>query len=499
MTSTAPKRAALYIRLSEETDATTSPKRQREATAAYATVRGWDVVGTYEDIDVSATHARLDRPQLTLLRAAIARGEVDVVIVYKMDRLARNVLDTLILLEEWRKAGCEFASAAEGLDMTTSSGRAMATLIAVFAQMEADAISFRVTGAIAELRNTGRFAGGTVPYGYRTAPNPDGPGRVLDVDPAEAAVVREVAARLIGGEAPYRVCQDLNTRAIPAPRSEYRKTARAGKDVTDADRGAWRVQSLRRTFTSDHLVGRVIHHGEVRRGANGLPESVWAPIIDSGTLALLRARLSPKADTPTPRRVRAARLLSGLTFCAACGSKMYVGSASGRPVYGCHTSSNGEVCPSPRISALGLEPHVVAEVMAAFGDHRMTETVDVVEETTHAADLADVERAITTTLAAMGAEDADMPLLSARLIVLKATLADLQTAASNAVIFSTVRETVLSLAETYAEAVDDRARREILSEWIKAVRISPTASRSSVLDAARVEIEWVPTDAEAVA
>src|SRR5919112_1286216 len=163
-------RAAIYIRLSQETEHTTSPAKQEEICRRYAEDRGWHVVGIYPDIDVSASHARLDRPELTKLREHCQAKAIDVVIVWRLDRLARSVLDTLVLLNEWSTVGVATASATENIDLTTPIGRAMVTLIAIFAEMEADAIKERQRGSIDQLRRNGRVPGGAVSYGHLPAP-----------------------------------------------------------------------------------------------------------------------------------------------------------------------------------------------------------------------------------------------------------------------------------------------------------------------------------------
>src|SRR4051794_7295856 len=150
-------RAALYVRLSEETETSTSPARQEELCRKYAEDRGWTVVGVYADIDVSATHSGLDRPQLNKLREHGAAKAIDVVIVWRLDRLARTVLDLLTLMKQWSDGGCATASATENIDLTTPIGRAMVTLIAIFAEMEAEAIKARVRDSIDKLRRDGRF------------------------------------------------------------------------------------------------------------------------------------------------------------------------------------------------------------------------------------------------------------------------------------------------------------------------------------------------------
>jgi DNA invertase Pin-like site-specific DNA recombinase len=494
----APTRAALYVRLSEDSEASTSVARQREITAAYAASREWEIVDTFEDIDVSATHSRLDRPGLNRLREAIARDEIDVVIVWRLDRLARKVLDLLTLLDEWTRAGCAAASATESIDLTTPQGRAMTALIGIFAEMEAEAIRARVTGSIDALRHSRRFAGGTVPYGYRTAPALHGPGRILVIVPEEAAVIREAADRLLAHEAPYRVCMDLNTREVASPRSAYRRVVREGGDVASADRGTWRVNSLRRTMTSDHLAGRVTHRGDLIRGLDGLALAVWSPILDGGVIAALRGVLLPTPSaSPRPKNVRKARLLSGLVRCAVCGSKMYVRSSNGRPIYGCAARQSGVSCPSPRVMADTLEAYVVADVLALLGAQRMTETVAHGGDTSNSAavaHLADVEEVLRKVATDLLADDADAPALLARMAMLKVTRANLRAEVEAAPSFHVIRETGVSFAEAYAAAPTVEAQRAILAAEVAEVRISPMLARTSKLDPDRVEIVPVIDD-----
>src|SRR3954453_1776031 len=174
-----PMRCAIYVRLSEETETTTSPARQEQICRAYAEQRGWTVVHVYPDIDVSASKTGLDRPELTRLREAVRLGAVDVVIVWRLDRLARSVLDTLTLLKEFADRGCATAWATQNIDLTTPIGAAMDPPTGVFAEMEADAIKPPARPSLDALRRDGRFAGGTVPYGYVPVSSPNGPGRVL--------------------------------------------------------------------------------------------------------------------------------------------------------------------------------------------------------------------------------------------------------------------------------------------------------------------------------
>jgi site-specific DNA recombinase len=494
-------RAAIYIRLSQETEHTTSPAKQEEICRRYAEDRGWHVVGIYPDIDVSASHARLDRPELTKLREHCQAKAIDVVIVWRLDRLARSVLDTLVLLNEWSTVGVATASATENIDLTTPIGRAMVTLIAIFAEMEADAIKERQRGSIDQLRRNGRFAGGAVPYGYVPVPRPDGPGRVLVVDEEEAKIIRECVELVRSGHSLGYITRLLNERGCWAPRSEARRLMRAGKDATEADRGRWRVQSVRGLLTSDHLAGRQTHRGQlIRDPDSGLPVAVWPPIIDGALLAHVQDILEPNSPAPRGKRVRKARLLSGLARCAVCKSKMYVGSSNGRPCYACTSRRNGANCPSPRVYAEGVERFVMTQAIEMIGERPRYELVAVAnpEATAKGISFAELEREIRETTAAMTADDADVPTLVTRLASLKAKRAEMRQDQTPAVIY-TPRET----GETWAEAftvADTDTQRQLLEEEVAAVWIKPSTAPNgySRLDPARVEIEWTVDNPEPV-
>jgi DNA invertase Pin-like site-specific DNA recombinase len=172
-------RVVLYARLSITTDESVSIDRQFEAGRQYCAARGWTVVAEYKDDGVSASaNAPEDRKgwQQVLNHAP---GTYDLVLVWKVDRLARRVLDFLHADADLRKRGASIAAVEDPIDMSTDTGRAFATMLAVFGEMEASAIRARVKAARAALIKAGRVPGGAAPFGYCNAPNPDGPGKVL--------------------------------------------------------------------------------------------------------------------------------------------------------------------------------------------------------------------------------------------------------------------------------------------------------------------------------
>ncbi|MDR0416056.1 MAG: recombinase family protein, partial [Propionibacteriaceae bacterium] len=176
-----PRRCALYARLSVTKEESVSIARQLDSCRAYALARNWEVVGEFVDDGVSAT---ANRPEDRRGWAALlAAGGFDAVVIWKVDRLARRVLDFLHADETLHARGAGLIAVEDPIDMTSPQGRAFAVMLAVFGEMEAEAMRARVRAARAQILKQGRWPGGGVPYGYQSIDNPDGPGRVLAQDP----------------------------------------------------------------------------------------------------------------------------------------------------------------------------------------------------------------------------------------------------------------------------------------------------------------------------
>lgn len=153
------------------------------------------VVAAEEDIDVSGFSRGLDRPGLQRILTRLA--ELDVIVFFKIDRLARSTVDFAEIMRLAERQSVALASATEPLDLTSSMGRAMAKVIAVFAELESDTIGMRVSSAHEHLRREGRYTGGRVPYGYMVVPNPNGAGKVLAVNEDEAKTIKRIVERVL--------------------------------------------------------------------------------------------------------------------------------------------------------------------------------------------------------------------------------------------------------------------------------------------------------------
>ena len=143
-------RAAIYARVSTHDQNTL--KLQIQSMQKYVTAREWNVVKTVSEIGSGAKM----RPKREELIKSAKRREIDIIIVWKLDRWGRSVADLLHTLNEVNELGVGFISITEALDLTTASGRAMAGLLAVFAEFEREILRERVKAGIAHARSQGK-------------------------------------------------------------------------------------------------------------------------------------------------------------------------------------------------------------------------------------------------------------------------------------------------------------------------------------------------------
>lgn len=143
-------RVGLYARVSTHDQQTLG--LQLEAMRSYVRDRGWALVQQIKDVGSGAK----ERPQREALLKAARRREIDVVIVWRLDRWGRSLADLVVTLQELNELGVGFVSLTEALDLTTPSGRAMAGLLAVFAEFEREILRERVKAGIAQARKEGK-------------------------------------------------------------------------------------------------------------------------------------------------------------------------------------------------------------------------------------------------------------------------------------------------------------------------------------------------------
>jgi site-specific DNA recombinase len=311
-------RALIYARLSQDRNGeSTSTTRQVADCESWAAARGWEVVGRYVDADLSAFRD-VARPEYERMLGAVADGETDVILSWKLDRLLRRPRELERLLHLCETSGARIATLQDGIDTSTNFGEVMPRMLSIFAEMESKNISIRQRSKAAEIAKAGRHhGGGTRPFG-------------LSADwrrtrPKEAAIIHEAAARILAGEPLRSVAMDLNRRSIPTSTG-----------------GQWRAETLRQTLVSPRVAGLRTHHGVVV-GSGGYPA-----ILDEDTYRRLEATVRHRNGSRGPQGRK--YLLSGFLRCHACNRPMYGHrNADGRLTYICAPQPRG--CGRTKIGA----------------------------------------------------------------------------------------------------------------------------------------------------
>ena len=210
---TRPLRCAIYTRKSTEhglEQEFNSLDAQREAAEAYIKSQaheGWRLCPERYD-DGGLSGGSLERPALQALLAAVAHGRVDVIIVYKVDRLTRSLADFAKLVELFDKHGVSFVSVTQQFNTTNSMGRLTLNVLLSFAQFEREVTGERIRDKIAASKRKGIWMGGPAPLGYRVE------GKKLLAHPTEAEQVRTIFSRYLELESLTVLMQDLARRGI---------------------------------------------------------------------------------------------------------------------------------------------------------------------------------------------------------------------------------------------------------------------------------------------
>jgi site-specific DNA recombinase len=292
-------RCAIYTRKSTEHNldlAFTSLDAQREACEAYIKSQaseGWRLVSdNYDDGGLSG--ASLERPALQRLLADVRARRIDIVVVYKVDRLTRSLADFAKLIELFEAHGVSFVSVTQSFNTRSSMGRLTLNVLLSFAQFERELIGERVRDKIAASKRKGIWVGGPVPLGYAVV------NKRITVVPAEAEAVRTIFARYLELGSMRTLAADLAHRGI---RSKLRQLAN-GRLIGG---GAFGVGALAYLLKNRFYIGEVVYRGEVHRGDH-------APILDRRLFEAVQGKLAVQTVARRCRLRGSPALLTGRLF-----------------------------------------------------------------------------------------------------------------------------------------------------------------------------------------
>lgn len=365
-----PLRCAIYTRKSTEHGLElefNSLDAQREACEAYIKSQaslGWRVLPQPYD-DPAFSGGNLERPALKRLIADIEAGRVDVVVVYKIDRLTRSLADFAKLVEAFDARSISFVAITQQFNTTTSMGRLTLNILLSFAQFERELSSERVRDKIAASRAKGKWTGGNIPFGYRTH------DKKLVIDEREAEIVRYIFKRYLQLGSIERLLLDLGAEDI-RPRTKIRKKSNTP------------VASHFVYGSLAYLINNRIYVGEISHKRKWHPGE-HAAIIDAKLFDAVQAQLNINRAARKNRRTESGALLMGKLYDDR-GNRMSPSYSTKKGVrYRFYVSTallrgrKSEAGSLSRISAVELEAAVIAAARDSWPDAVQLSAAGVIE------------------------------------------------------------------------------------------------------------------------
>ena len=340
-------RCAIYTRKSSEEGLQqefNSLHAQREACEAYIASQrseGWVAVRDHYD-DGGLSGGTLNRPALQLLLQDIEDGLVDVVVVYKIDRLSRSLADFAKLVDVFDRHNVTFVSVTQAFNTTTSMGRLTLNILLSFAQFEREVTAERIRDKFAASRKKGMWMGGVPPLGYKVQ------NRKLLIDTAEAETVRHIFERFVHIGSATELARELKSQGV-----KTRKGAAISKGY------------LYRLLTNRAYIGEAVHKGESYPGEHDalIDQTTWDKVQSILKESPRKRAAQTRAETPA--------LLKGVLFGPDGAAFSPTHTRKGDRLYRYYVSQTvlkhgAGACPVGRVSAGEIESAVIHQLRAVF-------------------------------------------------------------------------------------------------------------------------------------
>ncbi len=351
-------RCAIYTRKSTEEGLEqdfNTLDAQREAAEAFIQSQrreGWIALPERYD-DGGFTGANMERPALQRLLAAVEAGDVDCVVVYKVDRLSRSLLDFTRILSQFEKRNVSFVAVTQQFNTSTSLGRLTLNILLSFAQFERELIGERTRDKMSAARKKGKWVGGCPVLGYGVDP---GGGRLV-VNEAEAEQVRAIFAL-------FAETGSLQQTLAEIERRGWRLKSWTCKSGEFHTGGRFTLSALRRLLSNILYTGVVRHLGKVYPGEH---TAILEPDQWERAQNLIPQSIHPRGGMRNKHQA----LLQGLLHCECCAAPMVYSYAAqgGRkyPYYVCRSAQRKgwATCPSKSLPAQAIEASVLGRVRQA--------------------------------------------------------------------------------------------------------------------------------------
>ena len=377
-----PIRCAIYTRkssddgLDQEFNSLDAQRESAEAFIASQKAEGWRVIPDRYD-DGGFSGGNMERPALDRLLRDINAGKIDCVVVYKVDRLSRSLMDFSRIMETFENAGVSFVSVTQQFNTTHSMGRLTLNILLSFAQFEREIIGERIRDKIAAQKRKGKWTGGVPVLGYDV--DRSGPSPRLVINAREAQRVKAIFKMYLDLGSMLPVVKELRHREwVNKRRTTKRGSAVGGRPFDKA--------TLYALLRNPVVTGKITHKGEIYEGEH-------EAIVEQDVFDQVQALLSLNGRTGGPEtRNKYGAILRGLLRCRTCDQSMVHTFCGGKKkqfyrYYRCvGAMKNGvHTCPAGSIPAQEIERLVVDEIRglsadAVLLDEILRESQSVIEQ-----------------------------------------------------------------------------------------------------------------------
>ena len=284
---------AAYIRVSSREQALKGYSTDEQKTRCKEYIRNLGLKYHRLYIDNGYSGKTLMRPAMQRLLDDIIAEKISHVVIWKLDRLSRNLTDTLLLIEELDKAGIGVISVTQAIDTTTTIGKVVISVLSGFSQIELENLSDRVRMGVRARFKEGKWKGGTTPYGYKY----DLESEMLVIDNDEAKVVKLIFEKYLEFESLKGVAKFLNEKSIPTRKSRK-----------------WQATTIVNILERETYTG-ILRQGDVEVRSEGLR------IIEDDVFQAVK-ELKESRKIYAPHRKRKEEIYVGGHFCGNCGAFM---------------------------------------------------------------------------------------------------------------------------------------------------------------------------------